>query len=52
MKLASTVFPKEIPPGLPPLRGIEHQTDLGEGQGPRELKSLCYACVVGAQDGK
>ena len=24
----SEVFPKEIPPGLPPLRGIEHQIDL------------------------
>jgi hypothetical protein len=22
------VFPDEIPPGLPPLRGIEHQIDL------------------------
>jgi hypothetical protein len=22
------VFPAEIPPGLPPLRGIEHQIDL------------------------
>jgi hypothetical protein len=22
------VFPTEIPPGLPPLRGIEHQIDL------------------------
>ena len=22
------IFPKEIPPGLPPLRGIEHQIDL------------------------
>ena len=22
------VFPEEIPPGLPPLRGIEHQIDL------------------------
>ena len=22
------VFPKEIPPGLPPLKGIEHQIDL------------------------
>jgi hypothetical protein len=22
------VFPTEIPPGLPPIRGIEHQIDL------------------------
>jgi hypothetical protein len=25
------VFPFEIPPGLPPLRGIEHQIDLISG---------------------
>jgi hypothetical protein len=25
------VFPTEIPPGLPPLRGIEHQIDLISG---------------------
>jgi len=25
------VFPKEIPPGLPPLKGIEHQIDLVPG---------------------
>jgi hypothetical protein len=25
------VFPAEIPPGLPPLRGIEHQIDLITG---------------------
>ena len=24
----SDIFPKEIPPGLPPLRGVEHQIDL------------------------
>jgi hypothetical protein len=22
------VFPQDVPPGLPPIRGIEHQTDL------------------------
>ena len=27
----SDVFPSEIPPGLPPLRGIEHQIDLIPG---------------------
>ena len=27
----SDVFPKEIPPRLPPLRGIEHQIDLIPG---------------------
>jgi hypothetical protein len=27
----SDVFPKEIPPRLPPLRGIEHQIDLLPG---------------------
>ena len=25
------VFPKEIPPGLPPIRGIKHQIDLIPG---------------------
>ena len=27
----SGVFPTEIPPGLPPIRGIEHQIDLISG---------------------
>ena len=27
----SDVFPTEIPPGLPPIRGIEHQIDLIPG---------------------
>jgi hypothetical protein len=27
----SDVFPAEIPPGLPPIRGIEHQIDLIPG---------------------
>jgi len=27
----SDVFPTEIPPGLPPIRGIEHQIDLISG---------------------
>nr|XP_025877451.1 uncharacterized protein LOC112936983 [Oryza sativa Japonica Group] len=27
----SDVFPKEVPPGLPPVRGIEHQIDLIPG---------------------
>ena len=26
--LQEYVFPKEVPPGLPPKRGIEHQIDL------------------------
>jgi len=27
----SDIFPKEIPPGIPPLRGMEHQIDLVPG---------------------
>ncbi|XP_024009759.1 uncharacterized protein LOC112085027 [Eutrema salsugineum] len=32
IKRFEDVFPEEIPPGLPPLRGIEHQIDLVPGQ--------------------
>ena len=28
MQEYTDVFPKEVPPGLPPIRGIEHQIDL------------------------
>ncbi|XP_024007306.1 uncharacterized protein LOC112083509 [Eutrema salsugineum] len=31
LKRFEDVFPEEIPPGLPPLRGIEHQIDLVPG---------------------
>ncbi|XP_024011237.1 uncharacterized protein LOC112086510 [Eutrema salsugineum] len=32
LKRFEDVFPEEIPPGLPPLRGIEHKIDLVPGQ--------------------
>ena len=48
------VFPKEIPPGLPPIQGIEHQIDLIPGASlpnhapyrtnPEETKEI--ACQV------
>jgi len=28
LKEYANIFPKEVPPGLPPIRGIEHQIDL------------------------
>ena len=48
------MFPKEIPPGLPPIHGIEHQIDLIPGASlpnhapyrtnPKETKEI--ACQV------
>jgi len=31
MKEFKDVFPNDLPPGLPPIRGIEHQIDLLQG---------------------
>jgi hypothetical protein len=35
------VFPKEVPPGLPPKRGIEHQIDLVPGTSLPNCASYC-----------
>jgi hypothetical protein len=36
------VFPKDLPPGLPPLRGIEHQIDLIPRRPTSKLHPVLY----------